>query len=400
MLRIFCFLLVVVLSFNGSSVTASAQVVGSTLTDKERQDLLSQIVELMSVVKKLQLTLTERQRLENNNDYTKTQIQTQAQASSQSTLEKDDHIRGNPFAPNKFIVYSDMECPFCSSFHQSLINGSSAYFSSGKFTWVYRHFPLVLVHPSSKKAALASECVNEYGGNSSFWTFVDFYYKARKNSPEADTEKLINQVLEENKLNTKDIKQCITEERFMYRVDDDMESGTKLGINGTPHSIIIDEEGKEQVLLGAVNYDYLRNIFDDIINKQTEIYYPSNVGFSSFSNEAKFFGDISVTQTAPSTIKITGQLESPINCINAPDHQFDLHLGNRKTKEFILDDCKAVTIDETVVLDSSLIPSYVELTLKQKEITNASWIVSVQKRFLVNTADPNSFKIINMSAVK
>ena len=38
----------------------------------------------------------------------------------------------------------------------------------GKVKWVYRHFPLDSLHPNARKAAEASECATELGGNDAF----------------------------------------------------------------------------------------------------------------------------------------------------------------------------------------------------------------------------------------
>ena len=35
-------------------------------------------------------------------------------------IDGQDHVRGNPDAPVKVIVFSDFECPFCTSFHPTM----------------------------------------------------------------------------------------------------------------------------------------------------------------------------------------------------------------------------------------------------------------------------------------
>ena len=35
-------------------------------------------------------------------------------------ITSEDHIKGNPNAPVKIVEYSDMECPFCKRFHDTM----------------------------------------------------------------------------------------------------------------------------------------------------------------------------------------------------------------------------------------------------------------------------------------
>lgn len=87
-------------------------------------------------------------------------------------ITESDHIYGNKDARIKIVEFSDMQCPFCQRFHQTMKSLVSDPAYSGKIAWVYRHTPLDF-HPYAKPAALTSECVNELGGNDNFWKFLD-----------------------------------------------------------------------------------------------------------------------------------------------------------------------------------------------------------------------------------
>ncbi len=87
-------------------------------------------------------------------------------------VDKDDHIRGSVDAKVKFIEYSDFECPFCKRHHPVMQKIVSAY-SGNDVAWVYRHLPLVSIHPKAQPLAEASECAAELGGNDGFWAFAD-----------------------------------------------------------------------------------------------------------------------------------------------------------------------------------------------------------------------------------
>ena len=88
-------------------------------------------------------------------------------------VDEKDHIRGNPNAPIVIVEYSDLECPFCKSFHETMNKVMANYGNDGKVAWVYRQFPLEQLHPNAPTLAQASECVAELGGNDAFWKFSD-----------------------------------------------------------------------------------------------------------------------------------------------------------------------------------------------------------------------------------
>ena len=64
-------------------------------------------------------------------------------AQEMRSVSKNDHMLGNINTAEVFIVeFSDLECPFCKQFHQTLKQIMEEYGPSGKVAWVYRHFPL------------------------------------------------------------------------------------------------------------------------------------------------------------------------------------------------------------------------------------------------------------------
>lgn len=82
-----------------------------------------------------------------------------------------DHIRGSLTAPIKIVEYSDLLCPFCQKHHSTMKQLLADY--GNKIIWVYRHFPLASLHPTSPKMAEAVECAAEMGGDDAFWKLAD-----------------------------------------------------------------------------------------------------------------------------------------------------------------------------------------------------------------------------------
>src|SRR3989344_5386751 len=61
-------------------------------------------------------------------------------------IAADDHALGNPAASLAIVVYTDLECPFCKTFHATMQRIADSYGKDGSVLWVYRHFPLEQLH--------------------------------------------------------------------------------------------------------------------------------------------------------------------------------------------------------------------------------------------------------------
>jgi len=117
-------------------------------------------------------------------------------AQQQASLElinpvtKDDHIRGNPNAKVFIVEYSDLECPFCKVFHNTMQEVMKDYGDNGDVAWVFRHFPIDSLHSRARNEAYASECANEQGGNISFWKYIDRLNEITESNDKLDPKQL------------------------------------------------------------------------------------------------------------------------------------------------------------------------------------------------------------------
>ncbi len=170
-----------------------------------------------------------------------------------------DHIRGNREAKLALVEYSDIECPFCQTFHPTAKKALEEY--SEDLMWVYRHFPLDQIHPDARPAAIASECVAKLGGNDSFWSYLDTLYDSANLSEGALIEEATKLGVEEGAFTA-----CLEDSATEDLVDEDLNSGIKAGVNGTPGNIILNlETGEIQVLPGAVPLAEVKSVIDSML---------------------------------------------------------------------------------------------------------------------------------------
>jgi len=155
-----------------------------------------------------------------------------------------DHLRGDKKAKITLVEYSDFECPFCGRFHETMNQVLDEY--DGEVNWVYRHLPLTQLHAGAQTKALASECAGEQG---KFWEFADELF-ADQNLPVSELSNLASSV---GVKNIKDFESCIEGKVYGAKVGQDAADAAG---NGTPHTIVVDEDGKILTSIrGAVPFE-------------------------------------------------------------------------------------------------------------------------------------------------
>ncbi len=153
-----------------------------------------------------------------------------------------DHIFGRRTAPVTLIVYSDFECPFCKSFHDTLKDVFKA--EGKKVNIVYRHFPLPF-HENALPAAEASECVAKTFGNGGFWTFVDAVF--------ADGAAQYAVAAKSVGMSDASLASCMKDPAIVKKVQD-QGSGVEATVTGTPTTIVLNRKtGALQTITGAVS---------------------------------------------------------------------------------------------------------------------------------------------------
>jgi len=168
--------------------------------------------------------------------------------------EKKDHIRGAKNAKVTIIEFSDIECPFCQRFHDTMNQVMEKY--GDEVRWVYRHFPLESIHPYARPAAIASECAAEQG---KFWEFVDEAFADQ--SQVSDLKALAKKV----GLNSSKFDTCLDSKKYDADVTADMQDGEAAGVQGTPFSIVLGPNGEKIPVNGAQPFGNIEAILSQFI---------------------------------------------------------------------------------------------------------------------------------------
>lgn len=161
-------------------------------------------------------------------------------------LQADDHVLGNRDAKIVIVEYTDLECPFCKRFHETMKQVVAEY--DGQVAWVLRNFPLTQIHPNAPALAEAAECVASTAGNDAYWKFVDALFSVAPLNTPFPMDKLDATIASVAPLAP--VESCIAAGTHRARIEAQIQDAIKARAQGTPHSILL-VRGKEPVLISG-----------------------------------------------------------------------------------------------------------------------------------------------------
>jgi len=134
-------------------------------------------------------------------------------------------MRGNSDTPITIVEFGDFQCPYCRAVQPALKEVMDKY--SGKVRLGFRDFPLRQIHAQAQQAAEAGRCAAEQG---KFWEYHDLLY--------ANQVKLdLNGLKEQARAAALDLERfdsCLAGGKFKPQIESDLQSGTGVGVLGTP----------------------------------------------------------------------------------------------------------------------------------------------------------------------
>ncbi|MFB6181894.1 MAG: DsbA family protein [Candidatus Magasanikbacteria bacterium] len=202
----------------------------------------------------------------NNNQPTQQQDQQRREPPSQnqgnitlSEVTDEDWKRGAENPKVTIVEYSDLECPFCKRFHNTMKRVIENY--GDQVQWVYRHAPLAQLHSKAPKEALAAECVGNIGGNDKFWAFVDKIFKVTPSNNGLNLDNL-PQYAADVGVDKSEFQKCMDTKKYKSEVQKELAGAKKAGLRGTPYSVLIGPDGSKTPISGAQPYSKVKSIIE------------------------------------------------------------------------------------------------------------------------------------------
>jgi protein-disulfide isomerase len=140
-------------------------------------------------------------------------------------------VLGRPDAPVTLVEFTDLECPYCRSFHLGAFEQiKRAYIDTGKVRFISRDFPLD-IHPNARPAALAVRCAGEQG---KFW---EMRHAVTVNANALGRD-VYDRLARELGLDASGFSACIAADRYRAAIDRDMADAQQAGVTGTPTFVL------------------------------------------------------------------------------------------------------------------------------------------------------------------
>jgi len=156
--------------------------------------------------------------------------------------------QGSSKALVTIVEFSDFQCPFCSRVLPTLQRLEKEY----PVRVFFKHNPL----PFHSDAPLAAQAAVAAENQGKFWPMHDKLFANQSNLKRPDLEKYAQEI----GLDVAKFKKDIDSPATKKRVDDDLELGKKMGVQGTPNFFI-----NGRPIRGAVPYEQFKSAVDDEI---------------------------------------------------------------------------------------------------------------------------------------
>jgi protein-disulfide isomerase len=136
-----------------------------------------------------------------------------------------DHVAGSADAPITIVEYGDYECPFCG--RAFYVVQTLQEMLGDRLRFVYRHFPLVTLHPQALAAAETAECAD---AQDQFWAMHDRLFE---HQDALGVRELVAQAADLG-LDVRRFERDLLGHRGLPHVRADLQSGAASGVQGTP----------------------------------------------------------------------------------------------------------------------------------------------------------------------
>jgi protein-disulfide isomerase len=139
-------------------------------------------------------------------------------------ITEDDHVRGPDSASVVLVEYGDYQCPYCGEAYplvEALLNERA-----DSLRFIFRHFPLVDVHP---RAEVAAEFAEAAGARGQFWRAHHWLFTHQR---QLDAGHLRSAAADIDP--SGGVERDLERRAYNDRIRRDFIGGVRSGVNGTP----------------------------------------------------------------------------------------------------------------------------------------------------------------------
>ena len=164
-------------------------------------------------------------------------------------------VLGDPNAPVTIVEFSDYECPFCARYSETtfpLIKEN--FIDTGRVYYVFKDFPLTSIHPTAPRVHEVGLCVLDLNGIDLYWEAHDIFFQTQDQwgggLDLVAQDNILISLMADLGVDESQLQDCLSDNRYMTEVQEDISEGEFLGLSGTP-TFFIDG----YPLVGALPYE-------------------------------------------------------------------------------------------------------------------------------------------------
>lgn len=175
-------------------------------------------------------------------------------------VQADDHVRGARDKKVTLIEYADFQCPSCGAYYPTLKQLEEKY--ADKVTFVFRHYPIISIHPNAFAAARSAEAASNQG---KFFEMHDKLFETQSSWGLVSTnqQSLFEGYAQELGLDLEQFKADYASEAVASRINRDVSSAKQFEVTGTPSFIL---NGKK-ITTPSNSVDAFSTVLDEAIEE-------------------------------------------------------------------------------------------------------------------------------------
>jgi len=140
-------------------------------------------------------------------------------------VSERDHSQGPATAAVTLVQYGDYECPYTRQ--STTIVRAIQQQLGDQLRFIFRNFPLTEIHPHALHAAFAAEAAAAQG---KFWQMHDYIFHHQHTLEDSDLEQFAEAV----GMDMQQFARDMAERPYISRIEEDLQSGIRSGVRGTP----------------------------------------------------------------------------------------------------------------------------------------------------------------------
>ena len=146
-------------------------------------------------------------------------------------ISAEDWVLGNPVTAKAVLIeYADFQCPSCGLYYPIVKDVKKEL--GDKLAFVYRYFPLSMIHKNAMSSSFAAEAAGKQG---KFWEMHDIIFEKQKDwSEESNAKDIFSGYAKSLGLDVNKFKTDFDSPEIKAKVEASFKEGSDIGINGTP----------------------------------------------------------------------------------------------------------------------------------------------------------------------